>query len=230
MRKIAIFVQSGVHESYIAAVTSALDYFLVIFSINHLFTVQVLRDWKLLNYQEGNRLVPFRSINWLLQQGYETRLLRSDKNLNTGDVLANMERINFENNFDRSILVTNYSLNHKISGYNFGTTRKHFCTAVSVVGLHCYNPKFAYEWLYYLSLHEIGHLFGLISRYNTKTILGKHCENSDCIMHEFTFLPDDLSSRVRTGYLAKDLKFCLGCVVETSQMRDELLSSHRTKI
>lgn len=158
---------------------------LVRLHIREYFELHDLGSWKAHHFQNGTKLIPFKSVSWFLESAYNTRVDKKLFQLNTQTLLADLQRYCFENRVDYVIFITDKVTSHpnKFIGMTNGATTKYRGAVISVVGM---NKRTTYN----LCMHEFGHLFGLVLDSSRPHLAKSHCNVEYCIMKPFITVQD----------------------------------------
>ena len=154
----------------------------------------------------------YQSVDWYIQKGRETS--RNKTQLNA-DVMGNCLLSEPWRWPDRGgkvhydILIANSDIYSKGTSFIIGTAGKSIGTIISTYRLKELDKKSRYECVKTETMHELGHVFGLIPDNRTENVedsLGKHCTNR-CIMRQGLSVPDDwikmTDDRLRYGALCQ---------------------------
>ncbi len=175
------------------------------------FELHDLGPWKAHGYQNGNKLVAHKSVNWYLERAYEDRIEKSLNLLNTKTLTSELQVYALINRVDYTIFITDKPTNHPEEhiGLTNGATAKYRNVIFS---LSCIDR----QMLYNLAMHEYGHLFGLILDTSRPHLAKDHCNVNYCIMKPFTAIKD-----VVHGFDS----FCPHCLSELQEFAKHVKTS-----
>lgn len=179
--------------------------------IRQYFEVHDLGCWKASGYQNGTKLITYKSVNWFLESAYNDRVDKNLNLLNTKTLLADLQQYAFENRVDYVIFITDKDTSHPEStiGLTSGATTKYRNSALSIKGL-------TNRTIYNLSMHEFGHLFGLVLDSSRPHLAESHCDVEYCIMQPFATVQD-----IVQGFES----FCPTCLYELHQFAEHVKTS-----
>jgi hypothetical protein len=172
-------------------------------------SIKELGDWQQPNYKTNNGLLkPYKSYAYFLAKGYNHSLVKGS--VNTKVVLDEIEygrkiAANPTNHYD--VFVTHDKLNGPDNQPLIGYGSEGLAAIISYEFLNSYDYRTHYDIMKTLTMHELGHMFGLVyQQRNNKSKTSSHCTNL-CIMHD-----GDIDVTAKT-YLRKltTNPFCSNC-------------------
>jgi len=168
--------------------------------------------WKDRTYlKSDNTLREYCSVDWYMQEG--RRSSQKGDQINADVISHHLTFEPWRETKDHYDLMTITSDMYS-RGTNFviGLAHKGIGTLISTFRFRGLNDYSKYECIKTETMHELGHVFGLLPEYRTQDVedsLGKHCTNL-CIMRQGIKLPDDwvrmTNDRLIYGALCNDCR------------------------
>ena len=169
--------------------------------------------WRTNKYRNrGGSLKPYQSVDWYVQKGKETSRNRTQLNAGTMQSLLLFEpwRNPQEGGRDHyDILMVHSDMYLGETNFVIGVAKQGIGTTISTHRFKELDGRDRYECIKTETMHELGHVFGLIPKDRTENVeysLGKHCTNR-CIMRQGLRLPIDwiniTNDRLRYGVLCE---------------------------
>ncbi len=164
-------------------------------------------------------LKQYQSVDWYVSRGKDTSRNRTQLNVEAIQLALCLEPWRNPHQGGRDhydILIVNNDIYWGNTNYVIGIAQAGVGTTISTFKFKPLRDKTKYECIKTETMHELGHVFGLIPDSRTKNVensLGKHCTNT-CTMRQGLNVPVDwiniTNDRLRYGALcptcAKDLK------------------------
>jgi predicted Zn-dependent protease len=187
--------------------------------------VQNLAAWKAFDYQEGTSLVPHKSVNWLIESAYRNRV--TDNSLNSATLLADGMTYSLKQGkgCPLVVLLVDFDIVHPKVGLSYGISTKFWCSVISLYRFKNMGPMTRSRVIRALTLHEGGHLFGLVGNGReqlSEEKLGRHCVVHPCVMRQGMSLED--WSRI-AAEMRDDRPFCIHCQRELLNNAKQLSKS-----
>lgn len=183
--KVDLLVEPGIYAQKINPIIESLSYIAHMAKPFTKMEINNLGYWQDERFQNGTELLPHKSINWFLQEAYKERL--TPDSYNSGSLISEGQVYAFKNNSPFVVFVVNKDIIHPVRGWNLGATCKFFCSVINVGRFEGYSEIERSRLIETLSLHELGHLFGLVDEqrsYNVEQKLGLHCTVAGCVMRQ----------------------------------------------
>lgn len=159
--------------------------------------VSYLDVWRNNNFKnEDGSLKPFQSVDWYIQRGRETSSNKKQLNADTMQhyVVCEPWRDPKKGGRDHyDILVVRDDMYSRDTNFVIGLAIEGLGAVISTHRFKTLGDKTRYECIKTETMHELGHVFGLIPDSRTENVeysLGKHCANI-CIMRQGLTLPAD---------------------------------------
>ena len=165
-------------------------------------------------------LKEFQSVDWYVQRGKETSRNGRQLNANTMQVALCLEpwrnpQKGGKDHYD--IFVVHDDMYSGDTNFVIGLAQSGIGTTISTHRFKQLDDRAKYECIKTETMHELGHVFGLIPAERTQNVeysLGKHCTNN-CTMRQGLSLPYDwiniTNDRLRYGAL------CSTCETDLKQ-------------
>lgn len=209
--------QDGVDPASIFAVEDGVRKILDVAGASSDAPIRNFGAWRHPQWRDGSALRKYHSVDWYVAEGRRTGRERLDGiQLNISMMLWHLlhepwRQPPHQNHYDIAIvredLWAGSSSNNFVLGAALGDA-----LILSTKRLHSIpNPTTRVECLQTLTMHELGHVFGLIPSNRTDNVeesLGKHCTNR-CIMRQGLRVPDDWIRLTRDRLLYGP--FCTTC-------------------
>ncbi len=212
--EVHLMVQPGVDARLVIPVISAFKHITNITNPalrEHSAELVNLGYWQAADYCVNNKLVPRKSINWFIESAYNNRL--TDSTINAGTLLGDGQVYSMESKgCPLFIFVVNYDLVHPTAGWCLGATTKFFGSVINVSRFLNFDLEATQGLIKTLSVHEIGHLFGLVSEQRgeaTVEALGLHCTTDRCAMRQGPSVDDWV--RMTNDVKGGAIYFCIRC-------------------
>ena len=177
--------------------------------------IRDLGVWRNNNYLDKNgSLKAYQSVDWYLKNGKQNS--RNNYQLNADLMLLSLTREPWKKTLSHyDIMAIHSDMYSGKSNFVIGLARTYDSTIISTNKFKELDDKTRYECIKTETMHELGHVFGLIPNYRTNNIefsLGKHCTNT-CIMRQGLTLPRDwvnmTKDRLKYGPLCNDCQIDL---------------------
>lgn len=172
--------------------------------------------WKNSDFQnQDGSLKQYQSVDWYVGRGKETS--RNKTQLNADTMLRYLWSEPWRNpkqggrdHYD--ILVVHNDMYFGDTNFAIGLAQPGIGTIISTHRFKGLGDKAKYECIKTETMHELGHIFGLVPNSRTQNVessLGKHCTNR-CTMRQGLILPDDwidiTNDRLKYGALCPTCK------------------------
>lgn len=168
--------------------------------------------WRSPDWRRRGGLVPWQSVDWYI----DTVQRRSRPGqLHVGRLLGLLRDEPWqasEPHYD--VLVTSHDLYDENCRFCIGMAYHGFGTVISVARFRELSPRFAAECVVTETMHEVGHVFGLVPetrRRHVERSLGLHCTRR-CIMRQGLCVPDDWE--IITMDRIEGCGFCVACLAD----------------
>jgi predicted Zn-dependent protease len=168
--------------------------------------------WRNREFLKKDRtLKEYCSVDWYLQKGMETS--RNNHQINAGTIYHLLSFEPWKKNEDHYDLLALVSdMYDRDTNFVIGLGGEGIGTIISTYQFKGLDENSKYECIKTETMHELGHVFGLLPDYRTRNVensLGKHCADI-CIMRQGLRLPDDwvkmTNDRLRYGALCDNCK------------------------
>ena len=168
--------------------------------------------WRNKDFIDANgALKPYQSVDWYIQRGKETSRNRNQLNIQMIGQLLVFEpwRDKNKGGKDHYDILVLHSDMYQSEDTNFviGSAAEGIGTIISTYRFNQLEDRERYECIKTETMHELGHVFGLIPKNRKKDVkksLGKHCTNI-CVMRQGLNVPEDwikmTNDRLRYGVL-----------------------------
>jgi len=148
--------------------------------------------WRDKGYKDGDNLKEYGSVDWYLYKGLEDS--RNGKQINAGTILDYMTLNLIKNNSNHYFtFLLDSDIYNADNNFVIGLARSGIGTVISTHRFQNLEKKLKIECIKTETIHELGHVFGLLSSERTENVehsLGKHCTNV-CVMRQGLYVPDD---------------------------------------
>jgi predicted Zn-dependent protease len=210
IRPVHIIREENVHQAFMAAVWSGIVDLLSLAGVAEFIQVVDYGLWREQPWHDGTHLVPFRSVDWYVEEA--RRASRRRNQLAAGRILdlCQDEPWQKEPHYDVVVLGSDI-YDGEDTNFVLGLTRPTLATAISINRLARVSDGL--EQIKTLVMHEVGHVFGLVSpaRRTSVQSLGTHCGNR-CVMRQGMVVPTDWI--VMTGDRLLHGALCTECLAE----------------
>ncbi|MFA6397638.1 MAG: hypothetical protein WDK96_02210 [Candidatus Paceibacterota bacterium] len=190
-RPVYIMFDKEVEPLYTKAVLQGINTILRFANVEGRLPAHNFGVWRNNNWRQGVNLTEWNSIDWYIQRVER----QSRQGQLDGDklLLLLMTEPWQKNNRHYDVLVTNKDLYTEGCNFCIGLAIHEFGTIISTNRFQNLNPNQAYECIVTETIHEMGHVFGLIPHTRKKNVensLGLHCTNK-CVMRQGMKVPHD---------------------------------------
>lgn len=199
-------------EGYMTPVIDGINEVLKLASAEKDIEVHNFNVWRLRRFRQNSELIPFRSVDWYVDYGF--RESRSQHQVNGGAMFNALWSEPWQKSQPHyDIVVLHSDMYDDNLAFCIGLAIHGFGAVVSVNRfLRLTNRNLQSECIKSETIHEVGHVFGLVPEDRTRNVeesLGKHCTNR-CIMRQGLRLPDDWI-RLTNDRMDSANPFCSTC-------------------
>lgn len=204
-KNIPVYVMrdNGVSVNQINAVKAGVIELLQAAGIANKIKVYDFGVWRHSNWKVDGRLVPYKSIDWYIEQGKYS----NHQQLYAGAILGAMCREPWQESIPHyDVMVLSQDMFEAGTNFVIGTAYPGTGTVLSTARWKGFSAGNQYELIKTETMHEVGHVFNLPnrSRSDIEQKLGSHCLNK-CVMRQGMTVPTDwvnlTNDRLRNGAL-----------------------------
>ncbi len=192
IRPLRVMHQEGVTFFQLRPVLDGIDEVLKLAMAKDRIEIFQMENWRSINYKQGSTLVPWKSFDWYLEEA-KAKKSKTGK-INPRHLLdLNMEDVQSHSVRTYTVMVVLSDLTVPNFGFVVGGSMR--CVG-AVISLHRFLPLVTpldAECIKTLTMHEVGHMFGLLPDDRTLDVemsLGKHCTKI-CTMRQGLNVPRD---------------------------------------
>lgn len=210
IKPIYLMHQEGVEGEHIEAVLEAAKRVLAIAKVTNSIQIHNLGVWRNSSWEINSRLTRWNSVDWYLE--HAKKASRNNHQLNAGDLMNLLLVEPWKRNPHYDIVLTKEDMYFNGANFVIGLAGEGLGTVVSTKRFEALNPKAQKECIVTETMHELGHVFGLIPDSRTEGVessLGLHCTRR-CIMRQGLRVPDDWVSITRDRLEGHE--FCPACM------------------
>ena len=149
--------------------------------------------WRSPDYLSKNGILKeYNSVDWYIQKGKETS--RNDYQINAREILDLLSNEPWKKHQDHyDVIIAKEDIYQVNLNFIIGCAKPRGDTIISTFRFNELDDRMKYECIKTEAMHEICHVFGMISEGRTENVeysLGKHCTNI-CIMRQGVNVPTD---------------------------------------
>lgn len=192
IRPLRVMHQQGVTNIQLRPVLDGINEVLGLAMVKDRIQIYQLENWRAPNYKKGSTLVPQKSLEWYLQESKASN--SKSGQINARNLLGELMLANHElPQLTYTLVVLLSDLVAPKVGFVAGGGMRGVGVVIS---LHRFLPLVTpldAECIKTLTMHEVGHMFGLIPDDRTIDVemsLGKHCTKI-CTMRQGLSVPRD---------------------------------------
>jgi len=192
IRPVYIIHEEGVSQSHLKAVTDAVNEILVIAAAPRPIGIKNFGAWRQPNFEVGEVLKDWQSVDWYID--YARRACKKAGQVDASTLLNLIYKEPWQENVCHyDLMILRSDLGHGNLNFCVGLASKSIGALVSILRFLKLEPALQFECIKTVTMHEIGHVFGLVPETRTVNVnesLGKHCTNR-CIMRQGLSVPHD---------------------------------------
>lgn len=191
-KPVHVMFEEGLTVNQHWVVFSAIKELLQIARVEERISIINLGIWRMSGWLHNSKLTDWYSIDWYLAMAKKASARNNQ--INAGRFLDLLELEPWQDSnphFDVAVIKSDMYAGE--SSFCIGLARKEVATIISINRFLSLPPKEMLECIKTETIHEIGHVFGLVPEARTNNVeesLGKHCTNR-CVMRQGLRLPVD---------------------------------------
>jgi predicted Zn-dependent protease len=192
IRPVFLMHEEGLPEDELSAVLKGISLVLNFAKVSEKIKIENLRVWRQPNWATGAILSAWNSVDWYLGQA---KIASEREGQIHGGFLLNLlcqepwqkTRPHYD------IVVLHRDIYSHDCNFAIGLAIQGVATVISTYRFRKLDPRTKYECIVTETMHEVGHVFGLIPDDRAEKVeesLGRHCTNT-CIMRQGLLVPQD---------------------------------------
>lgn len=211
MKKKPIYLmhQEGVDRVQVEAVLEATIRVLLVAGMENDIQIHNLGVWRNTNWKVNGSLTMWNSVDWYIEHAQQAS--PNNHQINASDLMTLLLTEPWNNKPHYDIVITKEDMCFNGANFVIGLAGEGIGTVVSTKRFEALSPEVQRECIVTETMHELGHVFGLIPATRTKDVessLGLHCTNR-CIMRQGLRVPDDWITITQDRL--KGYNFCPAC-------------------